>query len=160
MLSHEITSVVGKHKARKRVGRGRGTGLGKTAGRGHKGSRSRAGATLLSLYEGGQMPLFRRVPKRGFNNKQFARRFEIVNVSQLEGFADGAEIGVEQLMRAGLVDGLQSKVKILGDGELTKKLHVAAHKFSKSAEEKIIGCGGAAIKVGGKEKKSARRKQA
>ena len=107
------------------------------------------------------MPLFRRVPKRGFNNKQFARRFEIVNVSQLEGFDDGAEIGVEQLLRAGLVDGLQSKVKVLGDGELTKRLQVAAHKFSKTAEQKIIGCGGSAVKVGGKEKKkNARRKQA
>lgn len=107
------------------------------------------------------MPLFRRVPKRGFNNKQFARRFEIVNVSQLEGFDDGAEIGVEQLLRAGLVDGPQSKVKVLGDGELTKRLQVAAHKFSKTAEQKIIGCGGSAVKVGGKEKKkNARRKQA
>lgn len=160
MLSHEITSVVGKHKARKRLGRGRGTGVGKTSGRGHKGSRSRAGAMRLALYEGGQMPLFRRVPKRGFNNKQFARRFEIVNVSQLEGFEDGAEIGVEQLQRAGLVDDVQSKVKILGDGELTKRLQVAAHKFSKAAEQKIIGCGGTATKVGGKENKSARRKRA
>jgi large subunit ribosomal protein L15 len=160
MLSHEITSVVGKRKARKRVGRGRGSGVGKTAGRGHKGSHSRAGATMLSLFEGGQMPLFRRVPKRGFNNKQFARRFEIVNVSQLEGFDDGAEIGVEQLLRAGLVDGLQSRVKILGDGELTKRLQVAAHGFSKAAEQKIVGCGGTATKVGGKETKSARRKPA
>jgi large subunit ribosomal protein L15 len=115
---------------------------------------------MLSLYEGGQMPLFRRVPKRGFNNKQFAKRFEIVNVSQLEGFDDGAEIGVEQLLRAGLVDGPRSKVKILGDGELTKRLQVAAHGFSKAAEQKIVGCGGTALKVGGKEKKRARRKQA
>ena len=143
-----------------RKGRGHATGSGKTAGRGHKGSRSRAGAMRYSLYEGGQMPLFRRVPKRGFNNKQFARRFEIVNVSQLEGFEDGAEIGVEQLLRAGLVDDVQSKVKILGDGELTKRLQVAAHKFSKAAEQKIIGCGGTATKVGGKENKSARRKRA
>jgi len=159
MLSHEITSVVGKHKIRKRVGRGRGTGLGKTCGRGHKGSRSRAGATRLSLSEGGQMPLFRRLPKRGFNNKQFARRFEIVNVSELERFADGAEVGVEQLLQAGLVPGAQSRVKILGDGELTKKLKVAAHKFSKAAEEKIVGCGGTARKLDVSAKKD-RRKQA
>ncbi len=106
------------------------------------------------------MPLFRRVPKRGFNNKPFAKRFEIVNVSQLEGFDDGAEVGVEQLLRAGLVDGLQSRVKILGDGELTKRLQVAAHGFSKAAEQKIVGCGGTATKVGGQEKKSARRKGA
>ena len=159
MLSHEITSVVGKHKTRKRVGRGRGTGVGKTCGRGHKGSRSRAGAMVLSLYEGGQMPLFRRIPKRGFNNKQFARRFEIVNVSALERFEDGAQVGVEQLSEAGLVPGAQSKVKILGDGELTKRLQVAAHKFSKAAEEKIVGCGGTATRVG-VEKKKGQRKQA
>lgn len=159
-MSHEITSVVGKHKTRKRVGRGRGTGVGKTSGRGHKGGGSRAGSTALSLFEGGQMPLFRRLPKRGFNNKQFARRFEIVNVSQLERFDDGAEVGVEQLTRAGLILGVESKVKILGDGELTKKLLVAAHKFSKAAEEKIVGCGGTATKVGVEGKKNVRRKQA
>ncbi len=160
MLSHEITSVVGKHKPRKRVGRGRGTGQGKTAGRGHKGSRSRAGAMRFSLYEGGQMPLFRRVPKRGFNNKQFARRFEIINVCELERFDDGAEVGIVQLSQAGLIPGLDSRVKILGDGELTKKLQVAAHKFSKSAEEKIVGCGGSALRIDIKEKDRARRKGA
>lgn len=159
MLSHEITSVVGKHKTRKRVGRGRGAGTGKTAGRGHKGAHSRAGSTRMSLYEGGQMPLFRRLPKRGFNNKQFANRFDVVNVSQLERFEDGAEVGVEQLSQAGLVAGLKSRVKILGDGELTKRLEVAAHKFSKAAEEKIVGCGGTATRVGVAVKKG-RRKQA
>ncbi|MBN2132662.1 MAG: 50S ribosomal protein L15 [Sedimentisphaerales bacterium] len=160
MLSHEITSVVGKHKARKRVGRGRGTGHGKTSGRGHKGSRSRAGATLLTLSEGGQMPLFRRLPKRGFNNKKFAARFEVVNVSQLERFDDGAQVGVEQLSQAGLVCALCSKVKILGDGELTKRLTVAAHKFSKTAEEKIIGCGGTATRIEDARSRPAKRKHA
>ena len=159
MLSHEITSVVGKHKTRKRVGRGRGTGHGKTCGRGHNGANSRAGSTRMSLSEGGQMPLFRRLPKRGFNNKQFANRFEIVNVSELERFEDGAEVGVEQLLQAGLVPGIKSRVKILGDGELTKRLEVAAHKFSKAAEEKIVGGGGTASRVGAVAKKS-RRKQA
>ena len=105
------------------------------------------------------MPLFRRLPKRGFNNKQFANRFEIVNVSQLERFEDVAEVGVVQLSQAGLVPGVQSRVKILGDGELTKRLEVAAHKFSKAAEEKIVGCGGTATRVGGEVKKG-RRKQA
>jgi large subunit ribosomal protein L15 len=105
------------------------------------------------------MPLFRRLPKRGFNNKQFARRFEIVNVSELERFADGAQVGVEQLSQAGLVPGAQSRVKILGDGELTKKLQVIAHKFSKAAEEKIVGCGGTAQKLMVSAKKD-RRKQA
>lgn len=99
------------------------------------------------------MPLFRRLPKRGFNNKKFAARFEIVNVSQLERFEDGAEIGVEQLSQAGLVPGARSKVKILGDGELTKRLQVAAHKFSRTAEQKIVGCGGTTMTLGDNQKK-------
>jgi large subunit ribosomal protein L15 len=144
MLNYEITSVAGKSKARKRLGRGAGTGQGKTCGRGHKGAGSRAGSTSVSLFEGGQMPLFRRIPKRGFSNYKFAARYEVVNVSQLERFDEGAYIDVEKLSDAGLVDGLKSKVKILGDGELTKKLQVAAHKFSKTAEQKIMASGGTA----------------
>ena len=144
MLNHEITSVAGKHKARRRVGRGTGSGLGKTCGRGHKGSGSRAGSTSMSLYEGGQMPLFRRLPKRGFSNYKFATRCEIVNVSQLERFDDGATVGAEQLSNAGLIDSLKNKVKVLGNGELTKKLQVTAHKFSKTAEQKIVASGGTA----------------
>jgi len=144
VLNRQITSITGKHKARKRVGRGAGTGHGKTCGRGHKGSSSRAGSASVSLYEGGQMPLFRRLPKRGFSNYRFAARFEIVNVSQLERFNEGTDIGVEQLSSAGLIQSNKSKVKILGNGELTKKLQVMAHKFSKTAEQKIVGCGGAA----------------
>ena len=148
MLNHEITAIAGKHKARKRVGRGRGTGHGKTCGRGHKGANSRAGATRLSLSEGGQMPLFRRLPKRGFSNFNFADRYEIVNVCQLERFEEGAEVGVDQLVAAGLVDKAKSKVKVLGNGALTKKLKVSAHKFSRSAQEKISNCGGSVSIVG------------
>ncbi|MEE9370354.1 MAG: 50S ribosomal protein L15 [Sedimentisphaerales bacterium] len=144
MLNHEITSLVGKHKARKRVGRGTGTGRGKTCGRGHKGSRSRSGASSTSLYEGGQMPLFRRLPKRGFSNYKFQTRYEIINISQLERFDEGTNVGIEQLSNAGLIDSLKNKVKILGDGELTKKLQVTAHKFSKAAEQKIVASGGTA----------------
>ena len=144
MLNYEITSIAGKHRPRRRVGRGRGSGRGKTCGRGHKGSGSRAGSTCFSLYEGGQMPLFRRLPKRGFSNFNFATRYQIVNVSQLERFAEGAAVGIEQLSDAGLINSLKSKVKILGDGEMTKKLEVTAHKFSKTAEQKIISCGGTA----------------
>jgi len=144
MLNHEITSIAGKNKARKRVGRGTGSGRGKTCGRGHKGAGSRAGSTALTVHEGGQMPLFRRLPKRGFSNYQFAKRCQIVNVSQLERFDDGADVGVEQLSSAGLIDNLKDKVKILGDGVLTKKLKVAAHRFSKTAEEKIVASGGTA----------------
>ncbi|GAG20688.1 unnamed protein product [marine sediment metagenome] len=100
------------------------------------------------MYEGGQMPLFRRLPKRGFNNYQFARRYEIVNVAQLERFNDGTSVGVQQLANAGLVNNLSSKVKILGNGDLTKRLQVLAHKFSKTAQQKIAGCGGTAKTVG------------
>jgi len=142
MLNHEITSIAGKHKRRRRVGRGSGSGHGKTCGRGHKGGGSRAGSTSVSLYEGGQMPLFRRLPKRGFNNFKFAKRCEIVNVCQLEQFEDGAVVGVEQLSGAGLIDNIKSRVKILGKGDLTKKLQVTAHKFSKNAEQKIAASGG------------------
>lgn len=144
MLNHEITSVAGKRPRRRRVGRGTGSGHGKTCGRGHKGSASRSGATSVSLYEGGQMPLFRRLPKRGFSNKSNATRYEIVNVSQLEIFDDGAAVGIEQLTDAGLIGSAKSKVKILGEGDLTKKLHVTAHKFSKTAEQKIMASGGVA----------------
>ncbi len=144
MLNYEITSIVGKHKARRRVGRGTGSGHGKTCGRGHKGQGSRAGSTSNSLYEGGQMPLFRRLPKRGFSNYKFARRYEIVNVSQLERFDDGAVIGAKQLSDAGLIGSLRSKVKILGKGELTKKLQITVHKFSRTAEQKIAASGGTA----------------
>jgi large subunit ribosomal protein L15 len=144
MLNFEITSVAGSHKARKRIGRGVGSGHGKTSGRGHKGSGSRSGSFSVSLFEGGQMPLFRRLPKRGFSNFNFETRYKIVNVSQLERFDEGATVGVEQLSNAGLIDSLRNKVKILGDGELTKKLQVAAHKFSKTAEQKIVASGGTA----------------
>ena len=147
MSNYEITSIAGKHTRRRRVGRGAGSGLGKTCGRGHKGQSSRPGATGISLYEGGQMPLFRRLPKRGFSNYNFATRYKVVNVSQLERFDDGSTVGIEQLFDAGLINLDKSgkgKVKILGNGELTKKLKVTAHKFSKTAEQKIIGCGGTA----------------
>ena len=145
MLSNEITAIAGSNKKRKRVGRGKGSGHGKTSGRGHKGQHSRPGSMARPTYEGGQMPLFRRIPKYGFSNFNFARRFEIVNVSQLEGiFGDGSVISISDLAVAGLVDSDKSKVKILGDGELTKKLEISAHKFSKSAQEKIAGCGGSA----------------
>lgn len=158
MLSHEITSAVGRHKARKRVGRGRGTGQGGTCGRGIKGSLSRAGARKFGLHEGGATPFFRHLSKRGFNNKEFATRFMVVNVSQLERFEDGAQVDVEQLSNAGLIPGITNKIKILGDGELTKRLQVVAHKFSKSAEQKIIGCGGTATKIANKKKPSRRRR--
>ena len=142
MSNSQITSIAGKNRARKRLGRGSGSGHGKTAGRGHKGAHSRSGSRTVSLFEGGQMPLFRRLPKRGFSNYKFAKRYEIINVSQLERFDDGASVGTEQLTEAGLITNSKSKVKILGNGELTKKLMIAAHKFSKGAEQKIVASGG------------------
>jgi large subunit ribosomal protein L15 len=149
MLSHEITSIAGGHKDSKKIGRG--GKRGKTCGRGHKGSGSRAGSFARPTYEGGQMPLFRRLPKRGFNNARFARRYEVVNVSQLDRFEDGDIVGVKQLASVGLVGGLHSRVKILGEGQLTKKLQVTAHKFSKTAEQKITACGGKAQMLAYKE---------
>ena len=142
MLNHEITSIAGKKSRRRRIGRGAGSGHGKTCGRGHKGSGSRAGSTAVSLSEGGQMPLFRRLPKRGFSNYNFATHSEIVNIEQLERFKDGDIIGLEQLSDAGLIDNIKNRVKILGKGNLTKKLQVTAHKFSKTAEQKIVASGG------------------
>jgi len=144
MLSHEITSIAGGKKRRKRIARGIGSGHGKTSGRGHKGSLSRAGAGGKLGYEGGSMPLFRRLPKRGFSNYAFACTYEIVNVSQLDRFDNGAVIDIKTLFDAGLVNSIRSKVKVLGDGELTKKLQVIAHKYSKAAHEKILSCGGEA----------------
>ena len=144
MMSHEITALVGKHKRRRRVGRGTGSGLGKTCGRGHKGQSSRAGKNQQITKEGGQMPLFRRLPKRGFNNANFARRYSIVNVSQLEKFDEGCQVTPEILCQAGLIDSADVMVKILGDGELNRKLTVLAHKFSRSAQQKITSAGGAA----------------
>ena len=148
MMNHEITSLVGKHKARRRVGRGAGSGLGKTAGRGHKGQSSRPSSMPPLTSEGGQMPLFRRLPKRGFNNANFTQRYAIVNVSQLDRFAEGSRIDAELLSKAGLIRGIEMPVKILGDGELNRKLTVIAQKFSRSAEQKITSAGGTAEKVG------------
>jgi large subunit ribosomal protein L15 len=142
MMNHEITAQVGKHKSRRRIGRGPGSGLGKTSGRGHKGQRSRAGKMPPITSEGGQMPLFRRIPKRGFNNANFATRYAIINVSQLERFAEGDSVDPQKLAQVGLIDSAKERVKILGNGEINRRLIVIAHKFSRSAEQKITSAGG------------------
>jgi len=127
---------------KKRVGRGPGSGLGKTAGRGHKGAQSRSGYSFKRGFEGGQMPLHRRVPKRGFTNI-FRTEYDVVNLDQLEAaFDQGATVTVETLREHGLVGSRQSLVKILGRGELTKALTVHAHKFSGKAAEKVAAAGG------------------
>ena len=152
-MSHEITSLVGRKKSRRRLGRGRGSGLGKTSGKGHKGQKARAGGMPPITSEGGQMPLFRRIPKRGFNNANFTVRYAIVNVSQLQTFEDGARVDAQALSDAGLISSPSDRVKILGTGEIARKLTVVADKFSRSASDKITTAGGAVEEV--KAKKSA-----
>ena len=126
---------------RSRVGRGHAAGNGKTAGRGHKGQKARSGGSTRLGFEGGQMPLYRRIPKRGFKNYNYKEIIGI-NVSKLDVFENGTEVTVETLIEAGIVKNPRDGVKILGDGELTKKLTVKVNAFSKSAEEKITAAGG------------------
>ena len=131
----------GSTKQRKRLGRGHGSGHGKTSGRGHKGQKARSGSGIKPGFEGGQMPIQRRLPKRGFNNI-FRRAFAILNVKDLNSFDDGATINRESLLAAGMIKSSDEQVKILGDGELTKKITVDVDKLSKSAQAKIEAAGG------------------
>ena len=143
MKLDEILSSAGKAKGRKRIGRGDGSGHGKTAGRGHKGYGSRSGAKSRLGYEGGQASYISRIPKRGFNNKNFKTVYQVVNVATLEErFDDGSTVDAEALVAARVIDNTVEPVKILGNGELKKKLTVKAEKFSASAKEKIEAAGG------------------
>jgi large subunit ribosomal protein L15 len=140
-----LKPAAGAKKTKKRVGRGPGSGSGKTAGRGHKGAQSRSGYSYKRGFEGGQMPLHRRVPKRGFNNTAFRIEYAVVNLDQLESVFDaGATVNADTLREAGLVRGKQSRIKVLARGELTKALTVHAHKFSGKAAEKLAAAGGKA----------------
>ena len=143
MKLHELTPAAGSNQDAKRKCRGAGSGNGKTAGKGHKGQNARSGGGVRPGFEGGQMPLQRRVPKRGFNNI-FATRYSIVNVADLNKFEDGAVVDAEALVKAGVVRKELDGIKILGNGELTKKLTVKAAAFSASAKEKIEKAGGVA----------------
>ena len=143
MKLHELSPAAGSTKAAWRKGRGPGSGNGKTAGKGHKGQNARSGGGVRIGFEGGQMPLARRIPKRGFNNI-FATKYAVVNVSDLNKFKDGTVVDTELLMASGLVKKVYDGVKILGNGELTAKLTVKAAKFSQSAIEKIEKAGGKA----------------
>lgn len=143
MQLHELAPVEGSTKEAKRKGRGVGTGNGKTAGRGHKGQKARTGGGVRPGFEGGQMPLARRVPKRGFNNI-FAKKFAFVNVSDLSVFRSGETVDAEKLRKKGLINKEYDGVKILGNGEISKKLTVKAAKFSESAKAKIEAAGGKA----------------
>jgi large subunit ribosomal protein L15 len=138
----EILSQAGKHKRRKRIGRGNGSGNGKTAGRGEKGYGSRAGAKRQWGFEGGTNPAIARLPKRGFNNAIFRKEYQVVNVSALEAFDSDARVDSQALKQAGLIGDPDRPVKILGHGDLSKKLTVVAQKFSASATEKIQQAGG------------------
>lgn len=142
MKLHELQPAAGSKKTRTRVGRGLGSGLGKTSGRGQKGQNSRSGGGVRSGFEGGQMPLYRRLPKRGFNNV-FAKQYAEVNVEQLNRFEDGATVDPVALIEAGLLKNVRDGIRILGNGSLeTKNLTVIANGFTKSAEEKITAAGG------------------
>ena len=146
----DVHRGIQKHKKRKRLGRGAGSGHGKTCGRGHKGQGSRAGFSLRPTFEGGQMPLVRRVPKRGFHNR-WALNVAIVNVGDLERlFESGEEVNPQTLKAKNLAKGRYDLLKVLGDGTLTKSLKVSAHRFSRSAREKIQQAGGEAILLPGK----------
>ena len=143
MKLHELHPAEGSTTAQKRLGRGTGSGLGKTSGKGHKGAKARSGGGKRPGFEGGQMPLYRRVPKRGFNNI-FGTEYAEVNVERLDCFNDGDTVTVEKLLENGIIRKTLDGVKILGSGDLTKKLTVQAQKFTAGAKEKIEAVGGKA----------------
>ena len=142
MKIHELAPVPGSVKDVKRIGRGHGSGNGKTAGKGHKGQKARAGHGMRPGFEGGQMPLQRRLPKRGFSNYPFKVEYQTVNVGLLNEFEDGAVVTVEELFAKNMVASKTAAVKILGDGEVSKKLTVKAERFSETARAKIEAAGG------------------
>lgn len=137
MKLHELEKNIGATQKRKIVGRGRGSGLGKTSGKGHKGQNARSGGGVRPIFEGGQTPLYRRLPKRGFNNARFATVYAVINVSDLNRFENGTVVSPALLKEVGLVKNQLDGIKVLGNGELTKKLTIQANKFSKTAVEKI-----------------------
>lgn len=148
MMIHEITERAGKYKARKRVGRGESSGQGKTSGRGHKGAGQRSGSTYRPYFEGGQMPLARRIPKRGFSNAAFRTHYHVVNLKTLEArMDDGAEVNVETLAAARIIRDTKLPLKVLGEGEVSKKFNVTAAKLSASAKAKIEAAGGTVTEV-------------
>jgi large subunit ribosomal protein L15 len=143
MRLHDLKPRPGAKHRRKRLGQGESSGHGKTSGRGGKGQTARSGSSIRIGFEGGQMPLIRRIPKRGFNNTRFTKQFIAVNVGELNQFDDGARVDEAALKAVGLANGRADGVKILGEGELSKKLTVSAHAFSASAKAKIEAKGGA-----------------
>jgi large subunit ribosomal protein L15 len=148
MMIHEITQKTEPNRRRRRVGRGEGSGRGGTSGRGHKGAASRSGWSRRPSYEGGSVPLVRRIPKRGFKNSLFRAEFHVINVKTLQSCCeDGAEVTVQSLASAGIIRDTARPLKVLGEGDLTKKLAVTAAKFSASARSKIEAAGGSVSEV-------------
>ncbi len=141
MKLHELERNIGATHAKKRVGRGPGSGLGKTSGRGQKGQKARSGASINPVFEGGQLPLYRRIPKRGFSNAKFKTRYAVINLGQLNVFEDGTVVTPALLKDTGIIKNQLDGVKVLGNGKLEKKLTIQASKFSVSAEEKIKEAG-------------------
>ena len=137
MKLHELEKNIGATHAKKRVGHGPGSGLGKTSGRGQKGQKARSGGSINPVFEGGQLPLYRRLPKRGFSNYHFKKEYAVINLSDLNVFEDGTVVTPALLKERGIVKKQLSGIKVLGEGQLEKKLTVQAHKFSKSAIDKI-----------------------
>ena len=142
MKLHELSPAEGSTKEVFRKGRGAGSGNGKTAGKGHKGQNARSGGGVRPGFEGGQLPLYRKLPKRGFNNLRFGKQYTVINVESLNKFNDGDVVDSAALLAAGVVSSVNYGVKVLGEGELTKKLTVKAKVFSASAKEKIEAVGG------------------
>ena len=142
MKLHELHPAEGSVKNRKRIGRGPGSGTGKTSGKGHKGQNARSGGGVRPGFEGGQIPLFRRLPKRGFSNALFKTEYAVINLSDLNRFNDGDVVTQELLREMGIIKKQLSGVKVLGNGTLEKKVTVKAHKFSESAKTKIENSGG------------------
>ena len=141
MKLHELEKNLGATHKKKILGRGRGSGLGKTSGKGHKGQNARSGGGVRAVFEGGQTPLYRRIPKRGFNNYKFQTKYAVINVSDLNRFENGTVVTPALLKEVGLVKKQLDGIKVLGNGTLEKKLTVEAHKFSKSAIDKIEASG-------------------
>ena len=149
-----------KYETRKRIGRGPGSGNGKTSGRGHKGWGARSGSSRRPGYEGGQMSIYRRIPKRGFTNARFRKSYTVLNVDQLAGFEDGATVDLQAILDKGLVSLNTPLLKILGNGELSRSLTVRAQKFSSSAQEKIRAAGGTVVVLDDRGREQAPDQQA
>ena len=141
MKLHELERNIGATHEKKRVGRGPGSGLGKTSGRGQKGQKARSGGSINPVFEGGQLPLYRRIPKRGFSNAKFKIRYAVINLKDLNGFEDGAVVTPALLKDAGIIKNQLDGIKVLGTGKLEKKITIQASKFSTSAMEKIKEAG-------------------